>query len=84
MLGALQGGEVGVGGLAKGKVTGGCGEAADRSHGLDVISLVAPGGWSHSRGNLITVVTPFPGVTIPLVRGNEPLPLITSPESSRN
>src|SRR5215469_10238669 len=28
-----------------------------------------PGGWSHLRGNLITIVTPFPGVTIPLVRG---------------
>src|SRR5262249_44793281 len=27
-----------------------------------------PSGWSHSRGNLITVVTPFPGVTNPLVR----------------
>jgi hypothetical protein len=27
-----------------------------------------PGGWSHPQGNLITVVTPFPGVTRPLVR----------------
>jgi len=26
-----------------------------------------PGGWSHPRGNLITVVTPFPDVTIPSV-----------------
>src|SRR6266568_414337 len=33
LLGAAQGGEVGVGGRAEGDVTGGRGEAADRSHG---------------------------------------------------
>ena len=33
LLGAVQGGGVGVGGLAEGDVTGGRGEAADRSHG---------------------------------------------------
>ena len=37
LLGAAQGGEVGVGGRAEGDVTGGRGEAADRSHGPDAI-----------------------------------------------
>ena len=35
MLGAAQGGEVGVGGLAEGDVTGCRGKAADRSHGRE-------------------------------------------------
>ena len=35
--------------------------------GIHVVSLVTPGGWSHPRGNLITVVTPSSGVTIHLV-----------------
>ena len=39
-----------------------------RGCGIHVVSLVTPpGGGRSCEGNLITVVTPFPGVTIPLV-----------------
>jgi hypothetical protein len=44
LLGAAQGGQVGVGGLTESDVTGGRGEAADRSHGRTLSEVtVIPG-----------------------------------------
>ena len=42
LLDAPQGGEVGAGGLAEGDVTGGRGEAADRSRGRALSEVTAP------------------------------------------
>jgi hypothetical protein len=39
---AVQGGEVGVGGLVESEITGGRGEAADHSRGRDVIEDNGP------------------------------------------
>jgi len=41
MLGVAQGGEVGADGMAEGDVTGGRGEAADRSHSRPLLEVMA-------------------------------------------
>ena len=41
MLGAAQGDEVGIGGLAEGDVTGGRGDAADRSYSRTFSEVMA-------------------------------------------
>ena len=49
LLGAVQGGQVGLGGPAEGDVTGGRGEAAHRSHGRTLSEVMVIPGCSASR-----------------------------------